>query len=205
MSLQVDFISGAQAHRRKYGGGKSQLIAKAVGIKAKIFPSVLDLTAGLGKDAFVLASLGCSVTLVERNPAVFKALQEGIARAVDHAQREDVDLLRIMERMTLVNSDSLNYLNDSKNIREQVIYLDPMFPERKKSAAVKKDMVMLQEIVGADDDSDLLFERAFAADVCRIVVKRPKLAPPLGNIKVPLVFQGQSSRFDVYPKRAINI
>lgn len=204
MSLQVDFVSGAQAHRRKYGGGKSQLIAKAVGIKPKIFPSVLDLTAGLGKDAFVLASLGCSVTLVERNPVVFQALQEGITRAIEYAQRQDPDLLRIMERMTLVHSDSRSYLNDSNTIRAQVIYLDPMFPERKKSAAVKKDMVLLQEIVGADDDSELLFQQALRADVCRVVVKRPKLAPPLGNIKVPLVFQGQSSRFDVYPKRAIS-
>lgn len=203
MSLHVDFVSGAQAHRRKYGGGKSQLIAKAIGIKPKIFPSVLDLTAGLGKDAFVLASLGCRVTLVERNALVFKALEEGLQRASDYARTEDPELQQILARMVLVNSDSLSYLQQNQTVEEQVIYLDPMFPERKKSAAVKKDMVMLQEIVGADDDSEQLFQQALQADVCRIVVKRPKLAPPLGHTKPPLVFQGQSSRFDVYPKKAI--
>jgi len=204
VALQVDFISGAQAHRRKYGGGKSQLIAKAIGIKPKIFPSVLDLTAGLGKDAFVLASIGCQVTLLERNLAVFQVLSEAIQRAMDYAQREDADLQSILQRMTLLNQDSLEFLHNAANVHQQVIYLDPMFPERKKSAAVKKDMVMLQEIVGADADSDELFQLALKADVCRVVVKRPKLASPLMNTKPSLVFQGQSSRFDVYPKKSLS-
>lgn len=208
MSLQVDFISGAQAHRRKYGGGKSQLIAKAVGVKPKIFPSILDLTAGLGKDAFVLACLGCRVTLLERNPVVFQALQEGLQRAFDYAQQQtaqhqDTELQHILARMTVVNMDSLLFLTNVSNVTQQVIYLDPMFPERKKSSAVKKDMALLQEIVGADGDSDILFQQAFNADVCRIVVKRPRLAPSLANTKPTLVFQGQSSRFDIYPKKAI--
>jgi 16S rRNA (guanine1516-N2)-methyltransferase len=203
VSLSVDFVSGAQAHRRKYGGGKSQLIAKAAGIKPGIFPSILDLTAGLGKDAFVLASLGCQVTLLERNPVVFQALHEGMQRAYEHGQKEDADLLVILARMRLLNCDGLDFLNNATNITQQVIYLDPMFPERKKSAAVKKDMVLLQKIVGPDDDNNSLFQRAFSTDVCRIVVKRPKLAPSLGDIKPALVFQGQSSRFDVYPKKTI--
>jgi 16S rRNA (guanine1516-N2)-methyltransferase len=203
VQLKVDFISGALAHRRKYGGGKSQLIAKAVGIKPGIFPSVLDLTAGLGKDAFVLATLGCQVTLLERNPLVFNALQEGIRRARDYAENEDEVLLQILQRMTLLNRDSLDFLRETATVDQQVIYLDPMFPERKKSAAVKKDMVLMQEIVGADEDSDHLFLQALQADVCRIVVKRPKLAPPLAHHKPVLVFQGQSSRFDIYPKKTL--
>jgi len=203
VTLEVDFVSGALAHRRKYGGGKSQLIAKAVGIKAKVFPSILDLTAGLGKDAFVLATLGCQVTLLERNPVVFQALHDGLSRALEHARKNDPDLLLILQRMTLLNQDSLEFLSHPENIRHQVIYLDPMFPERKKSAAVKKDMVLLQTIVGEDSDSALLFQKALAADVHRVVVKRPKLAEPLCNSKPSLVFQGQSSRFDVYPKKAL--
>jgi 16S rRNA (guanine1516-N2)-methyltransferase len=174
VSLSVDFVSGAQAHRRKYGGGKSQLIAKAAGIKPGLFPSIL-----------------------------FQALHEGMQRAYEHGQKEDADLLVILARMRLLNCDGLDFLNNATNITQQVIYLDPMFPERKKSAAVKKDMVLLQKIVGPDDDNNSLFQRAFSTDVCRIVVKRPKLAPSLGDIKPALVFQGQSSRFDVYPKKTI--
>jgi len=204
VALTVDFISGAIAHRRKYGGGKNQLIAKAVGIKAKVFPSVLDLTAGLGKDAFVFASLGCRVTLLERHPVVFQTLQEGFLKALRYAGQEDAELLSILHRMTLLNADSRVYLANPANVQHHVLYLDPMFPERKKSAAVKKDMVQLQEMVGTDEDSDELFQQALKADVCRVVVKRPKLAPPLCNSKPSLIFQGQSSRFDVYPKKAIH-
>jgi len=203
VTLKVDFVTGAVAHRRKYGGGKSQLIAKAVGIKAKIFPSILDLTGGLGKDAFVLASLGCTVTLVERNATVFQALHKGIERGIEMAVREDAELRAILQRMILIHADSLDYLQQYKSIEQQVIYLDPMFPERKKSAAVKKEMVLLQEIVGDDADSDALFIEACAADVYRVVVKRPKLAAPLAGSKPPLIFRGTSSRFDVYPKRTL--
>ncbi len=203
VSLKVDFISGALAHRRKFGGGKSQLIAKAVGIKPKIFPSVLDLTAGLGKDAFVLASLGCQVTLVERHPLVFDALQQGFLTALRHAKQEDPVLLSILQRMTVLNEDGITFLKSPEKIQHQVIYLDPMFPERTKSAAVKKDMVLLQAMVGGDEDSAILFQEALQAPVSRIVVKRPKRAAPLCDTKPSLVFQGQSSRFDVYPKKAL--
>ncbi|WP_445775347.1 class I SAM-dependent methyltransferase, partial [Shewanella sp.] len=64
--INVDFVSGAVAHRRKFGGGRGQSIAKAVGLKQGVTPTVVDGTAGLGRDAFVLASLGCKVIMVER-------------------------------------------------------------------------------------------------------------------------------------------
>ena len=70
----VDFVAGAMAHRRKFGGGRGEAIAKAVGIKGAELPSVIDATAGLGRDAFVLASIGCQVRLVERHPVVYFAI-----------------------------------------------------------------------------------------------------------------------------------
>ena len=77
----VEFTEGAVDHRRKFGGGKGQMIAKAVGVKAGVYPRVLDATAGMGKDSFVLATLGCELTMIERSPIVQVLLQDGLARA----------------------------------------------------------------------------------------------------------------------------
>ena len=44
----VDFVGGAMAHRRKFGGGRGEAVAKAVGIKQDNLPTVIDATAGLG-------------------------------------------------------------------------------------------------------------------------------------------------------------
>jgi len=201
MNAATDFIGGALAYRRQHGGGKGQLIAKAIGIKPGLYPSVLDLTAGLGKDAFVLASLGCTVTMLERHPLVHEQLRLSLEMARRHAEHNDAGLLAILQRMILFHVDSRDYLQ-ANNIEQQVLYLDPMFPERKKSAAVKKDMVALQQVVGHDADSGQLLEYALRAPVHRVVVKRPRLAPSLTALEPPLVFQGKSGRFDVYPKVA---
>ena len=78
---RVDFVHGAVAHRRQFGGGKGQMIARAIGIASGVRPTILDATAGLGRDAFVLASLGCAVTLIERHPLVAALLEDGLQRA----------------------------------------------------------------------------------------------------------------------------
>ena len=92
----VDFVSGAVAHRRKFGGGAGQQIAKAVGIKSGVRPYIADVTAGLGKDAFVLATLGCEITLVERSPVVAMLLQDGLERG-----GRDLETAQIIARMNL--------------------------------------------------------------------------------------------------------
>src|SRR5690606_27392898 len=89
----AEFTQGAVDHRRKFGGGKGQMIAKAVGVKSGCYPKVLDATAGLGKDSFVLASLGCRLTMLERSPIVQFLLQDGLERALDFARAEDDELL----------------------------------------------------------------------------------------------------------------
>ena len=95
--VRVDFVEGAVAHRRLFGGGAGQMIAKAVGLLPGIRPTVVDATAGLGRDAFVLAQLGCSVTLIERNPLVAALLEDGLQRAA-----ADADVATIVGRMRLV-------------------------------------------------------------------------------------------------------
>jgi 16S rRNA (guanine1516-N2)-methyltransferase len=99
-SILVDFVTGANHHRRLHGGGRGQSVAKAIGLKAgNIIPTVLDCTAGLARDAFVLASLGCNMQLCERSPLVHLLLQDGLMRA---GASDDLKLREIIERMQLL-------------------------------------------------------------------------------------------------------
>ncbi|WP_442800689.1 class I SAM-dependent methyltransferase [Shewanella sp. AS1] len=196
--IWVDFVTGAVAHRRKFGGGRGQAIAKAVGLKQGVNPTVVDGTAGLGRDAFVLASLGCKVTMIERNPVVAALLEDGLRRAY-----QDSDIGEWMrERMTLVHGSSLTDLAD---IGEQVdvVYLDPMYPHREKSALVKKEMRVFQSLVGADLDADGLLTPALALASKRVVVKRPDYADDLDGIKPSTRIETKKNRFDVYVKAAM--
>ncbi|WP_200911607.1 class I SAM-dependent methyltransferase [Teredinibacter purpureus] len=198
----VDFISGAKAHRRKYGGGKGQAIAKAIGLNKTANISVVDATAGMGGDAFVMASLGCRVTLVERSPIVRVLLEDGLNRALHYACDQDPELLDIISRMHLVKGDSLEVLVSEVIRKHQVVYLDPMFPSRKKSAEVKKDMQFFHDIVGNDNDAAGLLEVALGLAENRVVVKRPKIAPYLAGREPGYQLMGKSGRFDIYPLKA---
>lgn len=190
--LYVDFLQGPLAHRKKYGGGKNQLIAKAIGIKSKQTLIVLDLTAGLGRDGFVLATLGCKVTLCERSPTIFALLQDGFNRALSEKWFQDLGL-------ELFYGDGLSYLSQlTEENYPDVIYIDPMFPHKAKTALVKKEMRMLREIVGDDEDCEKLLDAALKVAKKRVVVKRAKLAPTLSSKKPDIVYKGKSSRFDVY-------
>jgi len=193
----AEFAEGSVDHRRKFGGGKGQMIAKAVGVKAGVYPHVVDATAGLGKDAFVLASLGCRLTLLERSPIVYALLRDGLNRARTHMH--DPELIQIIARMELLAMDSQDYLAQAVlNPRPDVIYLDPMFPERQKSADVKKEMVAFHHVVGKDEDADSLLEKALAHATYRVVVKRPRKAPFVAGKTPSYQLEGKSSRYDIY-------
>lgn len=197
--IRADFIGGSVNHRRKFGGGKGQMIAKAIGVKSGVYPAVLDVTAGLGKDAFVLATLGCSLTMVERSPVVHCLLADGLARALDYARLQDSDLLQIVERMQLVHRDSLAFLQAMDTAqRPDVIYVDPMFPERSKAADVKKEMKAFHTIVGRDLDAGQLLELCLTAAKYRVVVKRPRKAPTVNERQPSYQLEGKSSRYDIY-------
>lgn len=190
--VSIDFISGKAAHRRKYGGGKGQLLAKAIGLGSLKSPHVLDLTAGLGQDAFVMACLGCTVHMLERSPIIAALVQDALDRAA-----KDPDFINLKLQLTV--TDSQQYLEQllPENFPE-VIYIDPMFPTRTKSALVKKEMRVLRTIVGEDPDAEILLTLSRKIAQKRIVVKRPRLAPHLDNQKPDMIYSGQSSRFDVY-------
>lgn len=200
----VDFLSGSVNHRRQFGGGRGQIIAKAVGLQAHVCPNVLDATAGLGRDAFVLASLGCKVHMLERSPVAFALLDNGLRRA--NMSAADVELREILSRLSLQKENAHCYLkNFSDQERPHVIYLDPMFPERKKSANVKKEMRVFHALVGKDTDADDLLESALALAEYRVVVKRPKQAAYLAGKKPSMEFAGKSGRFDVYTNKKMPV
>ncbi|SDZ84017.1 class I SAM-dependent methyltransferase [Microbulbifer marinus] len=202
--VAVDFVGGALAHRRKYGGGKGQQIAKAVGVRGGFYPRVVDATAGLGRDAFVLASLGCHVLMLERNPVVRLLLSDGLRR-LRLAAQEDRELAAIATRLELCEEDisAVEWLAQQSPESVQVVYLDPMFPERGKSAKVKKEMAAFHQLVGSDEDADGLLAPAFSACYYRTVVKRPRLAPFLADKKPTLSLEGKSGRFDIYTKHGV--
>lgn len=200
----VDFAEGASAHRQKFGGGKNQAIAKAVGLNkidlAKKSLNVFDATAGMGKDAFVLASLGCNVTLVERQQPIYALLVDGFRRA-----KKSSHLPWFEERMSVINAPAQQALQDAIAAKQQVdvVYLDPMFPHREKSAAVKKDMALFQTFVGTDDDADELLPSAIELAQKRVVVKRPDYAPFLNGQTPSTQIKTKKNRFDVYVNAAM--
>lgn len=199
--VQVDFCAGASAHRRQFGGGLGQDIAKAVGVTGAYQPSVIDATAGLGRDSFVLASLGCRVDAHERQPVVAALLDDGLRRAVD-----DPDVGEIVARIRLHFGSSHDLLVPAATIADQpdVVYLDPMFAEDAKgSAQVKKDMQAFRQLVGSDLDADDLLQRAIDCARCRVVVKRGRKAAPLAGRSPSYQLVGKSSRFDVYSKAKV--
>lgn len=200
-AIYVDWVSGAVAHRRKFGGGKGQSIAKAAGLNKGVTPTVLDGTAGLGRDAFVLASLGCQVQMVERHPVVAALLDDGLARA-----RVDAEIGPwVSERVSLLHASSHDALDklasDASFRRPDVVYLDPMYPHpesKKKSALVKKEMRVFQSLVGADKDADALLAPALQLATKRVVVKRPDYADWLAGHKPSMAIATKKNRFDVY-------
>lgn len=197
--IMAEFTEGAVDHRRKFGGGKGQMIAKAVGVKAGVYPFVLDATAGLGKDAFVLATLGCRVCMLERSPVVHALLQDGLRRAREFAGDNDPELAQLLAQMELVASDSQDYLATlTEETRPDVIYLDPMFPDRSKTADVKKEMRAFHSLVGKDEDADALLDKALATARYRVVVKRPRKSPFIAERAPSYQLEGKSSRYDIY-------
>jgi 16S rRNA (guanine1516-N2)-methyltransferase len=206
-AIYVDLVGGAVGHRRKFGGGKGQAIAKAAGLNKGVVPTVLDATAGLGRDAFVLASLGCRVQMVERNPVVAALLDDGLSRA-----QQDPEIGGwVTERLSLLHASSHDALDklaaQDDFVRPDVVYLDPMFPHpenKKKSALVKKEMRVFQSLVGADEDADGLLEPAFSLAGKRVVVKRPDYAPWLAGRKPTMAIETKKNRFDVYVKASMS-
>ena len=189
----IDFVSGKLAYRRKFGHAGGEAISKAVGIKKGHRPNIVDATAGLGRDAFVLATMGCRVHMIERSEVMARLLEDGVRRA---EQDEKIGTL-IKEKLSLTCGDSRQELGRLP-FEPEVIYLDPMFPHKDKSALVKKEMRIVQEIVGQNEDAGELLNVALTIATKRVVVKRPAYAEYLAEIKPQTSIKTKKHRFDIY-------
>jgi 16S rRNA (guanine1516-N2)-methyltransferase len=178
--VYMDFETLAKRPRQS-----KDLIAKAVGVKGSYRPTVIDATAGLGQDAFTLASYGCRVLMLERSPVIASLLEDGLERAKG---------LETVSRLSLQVGDAKVLLSTFE--KPDVIYLDPMYPDLGKSAAKRKEMRLFRDLVGDDTDIDELFEIAVKAASKRVVIKRPLKAPKLA--KPNTSFAGRTVRFDIY-------
>ena len=190
--LKCDFLYGAVNHRLRFGGGRRQHLPKAVGMKGGQPPTIVDATAGLGRDAFLLASLGSQVTLIERSEIIHELLVDGMEAARQAGGRHK----DIIDRMTLIHGDSIKLL---PKMRADVVLVDAMHPPRQKSALVKAEMRAIRDIVGADEDQHILVETALAIAKKRVVLKWPAKAAPLAGLRrASHQIIGKSIRYDVF-------
>ncbi|MEP9371733.1 class I SAM-dependent methyltransferase [Mesorhizobium sp. KR1-2] len=196
-SLIVDFVGGAIGHRFRSGEGRGQALAKAAGFSPGVMPEIVDATAGLGRDAFFLASLGAPVTLIERSRTMHDLLAEGL----DRARLQGGRYAETVARMTLIHGDSCALL---PQLNPQVVLVDPMHPPRGNTALVKKEMRLIREIVGTDPDALQLMQVALETARNRVVLKWPLRAEPMPGLPKPShQILGKSTRYDVFVKAKI--
>ena len=190
--LKCSFIEGPILHRLKYGKARGQNLAKAVGMKSNKNRNIIDATAGLGYDSFILASLGAKVTLIERSQKMHEILQNGI----DEGKSFGGEIEKIINRMELLFGDSKDIL---PKLTPEVIMIDTMYKDRKKTALVKNNMRLVREIVGPDSDYIELLKVALNCAKNRVVLKQPRYAEPIKEIrKCSHQILGKTIRYDIF-------
>lgn len=194
ISVDADFFSGELQHRIKTFS-KKQSLAKAVFYNQKKSAplQVIDATGGFGRDAACLAALGTNILIYEKNPAVFCLLSSSLAAAKKNAVYTDI----FKGELSCSFADAQTIFKN-KNCNADVIYLDPMYPERKKKALSRKGMQVLQNMLGADNDREDLLIAAFESETAQVVVKRPPDIKPFFENRVNKSFNNKLACFDVY-------
>lgn len=200
MELRPDFAE--MLPRIKQGALQREMLVKAARVKGVEAPRAVDATAGLGEDSLLLAAAGFTVTLCEADPVIAALLEDALARASVHEV-----LGPIVERMHLVAGDSRAVLAEfgtAPDIRPDVVYLDPMFPGRTKSAAVKKKFQLIHGLERPTEplDEESLLQAALAAHPRKVVIKRPVKGPYLAGVKPSHAIAGKAVRYDcIVPPR----
>lgn len=191
MVLRADFRD--MAARLAPGKLNRELLVRAAKLRhaENEEPLAVDATAGLGQDALLLAAAGFRVKLFERNPVIAALLRDALARAA-----ADSALAETVGRMELAGTDSIQAL-EAGSLRPDVVYLDPMFPARRKNAAVKKKFQLLHHLEHPCDDAEQLLHAALAAHPRKVVVKRPPKGPFLADVKPSYSLAGKAVRYDV--------
>jgi 16S rRNA (guanine1516-N2)-methyltransferase len=188
--LRVDF--SARDFRRRLLHPGRELLVQAAKVRGCRQPLVIDATAGLGRDGFLLAAAGCRVRMIEVNPVVAALLTDGLERA-----RNSPALAPTAGRIELVVGDAREQLPRLSEPPD-VVFLDPMFPERTKSALVGQELRLLQLLDQKSCDPEALLPAALAVSSRKVVVKRPLKAGPLAALVPSYTRKGKAVRFDVY-------
>ena len=168
-----------------------ELLVRAARVRGVEAPTAVDATAGLGEDSLLLAAAGFTVTMFEQDPVIAALLRDALERAAN-----DPQLAGVVARMTLVEGDSVAGLREL-GFSPDVVFLDPMFPERAKSAAVKKKFQLLHHLERPCDNEGELLDAALAARPRKIVIKRPPKGPWLAGAKPSHSLAGKAVRYDV--------
>ena len=208
VSLAIDFTAGKARHRASESGSGAQALTRALGVKTYVrthseHPVIIDATGGLGQDAWALASTGCRLTIIERHPLVYALLSDALARALSDSGSNGT-----ASNIHLVKGEAEGVLERLCTPRTHAIYLDPMYPEKRRNAATKKGMQFLHALLGPPEESPSLLQAAIASGLTRVAVKRPKGAPHLAGTES---FDGQrtqldtpNTRYDIYHCRKIS-
>ena len=230
--LVIDFIQDAAHYRRRNPLGKNDLLAKALGW-SKGNRQVIDATLGLAEDAVFMAQLGFVVTGIEQNPYLYRVLAQSLQQAKDWIQHASLiataslaenhhepvntsevllnepavikNQFQYLERLQWLNGDSIQLLPEIKDA--DVIYLDPMFPEKKKSSLPRKEMQIFKSLIGEPQNEIQLLEVALSVAKDRVVVKRPLIGPAIGSEeskpkhRITHSFLGKAIRYDMYSVR----
>ena len=189
MELAEDFLDVLPRLRHDRLG--RELLVRAARVKGAEGPVAIDATAGLGEDSLLLAASGFAVTMCESDPVIALLLADALRRAGNEPQ-----LMGIVSRMKLVEADSVVVLS-GLGWQPDVVYLDPMFPQRTKSAAVKKKFQLLHRLEAPCANPERLMEAALSAHPRKVVVKRPIKAPVLADVRPSHAIRGKAVRFDV--------
>lgn len=168
-----------------------ELLVRAARVRGVEAPTAVDATAGLGEDSLLLAAAGFTVTMFEKDPVIAALLRDALERAAANPE-----LAPVAARMTLVEGDSVAGLRDL-GFSPDVVFLDPMFPERTKSAAVKKKFQLLHHLERPCDNEEELVEAALAARPRKVVIKRPPKGPLLAGARPSYQVSGKAVRYDV--------
>ncbi|MCY4533590.1 MAG: class I SAM-dependent methyltransferase [Gammaproteobacteria bacterium] len=188
--VSIDFVAEASSNRIRKGGASQELLAKATGLKKGL--RVVDCTAGLGRDAFTLAYLGCDVTMIERSAVMAMLLEDALQRAECHLKLKEV-----VSRLRLIRGDAVHVAANLATVPD-VILIDPMFPKRNKTALVQGDMQLLQRFLGVDEDAAALLEVSLSCGCPRVVLKRPVHDKSLSGVNPTYSLKGSTIRFDVF-------
>ncbi len=192
-ALKIDFLSGSNLHRLHHSQGQREYLLRAIG-KHPPKTTIVDATAGLASDGFMLAVRGFKVTLIEQNPVVATLLEDALARAYKDSEHGQMLLANLQLKIGNAQ-DILDNMPD----KPEFIYLDPMYPKTDKSSLPTKSMQYLQKIVVPESKDDLLVNSLENVKK-KVVVKRSKTASYLENINPSHQIFGKTTRYDIYLK-----